>query len=270
MVTGGTGLIGKILVNSLRKRSCELTLLVRENYVSNDDHKHEKLHFIRGDITDRESLVKVVNGFDTVVHLAASLRMFEKHHELEKTNVDGLRNILYTYCSSGRPVNFIFASSIDAVVRNSDYAASKRKGEQIIRQFARKHPMFNYAILRIGNVYHEKKGGYEKMLTDLMKTDYWKASLIYHLLPNKKIYPIAIDKLTKKINAIVFSQKSDQVVNLYDRPVQTKETLDKFILEEKLNAPIKIPFSKLMLASWLFLGKLLKRGDLLIYFALEK
>ena len=108
------------------------------------------------------------------------------------------------------------------------------------------------------------------MLTDLMKTDYWKASLIYHLLPNKKIYPIAIDKLTKKINAIVFSQKSDQVVNLYDRPVQTKETLDKFILEEKLNAPIKIPFSKLMLASWLFLGKLLKRGDLLIYFALEK
>ena len=69
LVTGATGFIGSHLCENLVKRGYSVTCLVRDTsnlkWIENLD-----LTFVRGDCTDRKSLLNAVHDFDYVLHLA--------------------------------------------------------------------------------------------------------------------------------------------------------------------------------------------------------
>ena len=71
LVTGGTGFVGLHLVRELARRGDELRLLVRDqsNTASLDGIEWERAE---GDVTDRDSVRKAMQGVGRVFHVAGS------------------------------------------------------------------------------------------------------------------------------------------------------------------------------------------------------
>ena len=78
VVTGATGHVGANLVRALIDKGRPVRSLVHVNHRAIDGLDTE---IVRGDVCDRESLVRAFEGSDVVYHLAAciSLNSFQKH-----------------------------------------------------------------------------------------------------------------------------------------------------------------------------------------------
>jgi len=92
-VTGGTGFIGTKLVNALVARGHTVRCLSRS--ASNKEGlSHERISFVPGDILDRASLEKGMQGCSQVYHLAAYAKNWAKDpKEFFRLNVDGMQNV---------------------------------------------------------------------------------------------------------------------------------------------------------------------------------
>jgi len=94
LVTGASGQIGSELIPRLR------SLYGKENVIASDlrDPIVDDGLFIRLDVTDAESIVKIVNEYDVdaIIHLAALLSASgeQRPHLAWKINISGLYNIL--------------------------------------------------------------------------------------------------------------------------------------------------------------------------------
>ena len=110
LVTGATGLVGTGLLRELSLWPYNVTVLVRNR---GDVAKFRKqgLKVILGDIIEADSLAKFRSHFDLVFHLAAAIRQFEKDGQLQKTNIDGLKNVLDAFCSHGKKTLLILLAS---------------------------------------------------------------------------------------------------------------------------------------------------------------
>jgi nucleoside-diphosphate-sugar epimerase len=102
LVTGASGRIGRHLVTSLLKNRDELKVLVKERMVNN-----ENVEVFYGNLLDKESLKKAVEGADVVFHLAAMTDYLSPKDEMYKVNVIGTQNLLDV--SKGK--KFIYLSS---------------------------------------------------------------------------------------------------------------------------------------------------------------
>ena len=252
LVTGATGIVGTGLLRELSRRPYAATVLIR-NKKDASRFRRRGLRVILGDITKADSLAHLRSHFDIVFHLAAAKRMFEKNHELEHNNINGLKNVLEVFCSSGKETLFVFASSIDARVRNSDYARTKLMGEKIVKSFVQKHPWTKFINVRIGNVNFSNLDGHQG----------WRGSLLYHELGNKNLYPVKLERLSKKMVDLIQKAKLfGKTIEIFDRKVRVADLIKK--------PPTKQKFGHLILSIWSFFGKLTKRADLLVYLQSEK
>jgi nucleoside-diphosphate-sugar epimerase len=151
LVTGGSGFIGKHLVKQLVKKS-KVRCLVRKN--SNTDGL-EGTELVYGELTDKSSLDKAVDGVDVVYHLGAVLGSKGESRELIwDVNVNGTRNILDA-CYNAKIKKFIHFSTFlvygytkepanEEMLYKADttfYGVSKRESEIIVREFAREKNM---------------------------------------------------------------------------------------------------------------------------------
>jgi dihydroflavonol-4-reductase len=101
-VTGATGFVGGELVKQLLGRGHQVVALVRAP---------EKATFLQalgvemhaGDITDRASLRRPMEGVDGVFHVAAWYKVGVRNAEAERINVDGTRHVLDTMRELGIP-----------------------------------------------------------------------------------------------------------------------------------------------------------------------
>jgi dihydroflavonol-4-reductase len=145
-VTGGTGFIGTRLVECLAQTDHELVCLARK---SSDVSTLKKLGvtIAAGDVTDKESLLKGMQGCDWVANLA-NLFVFWVPEEQVYTdvNVEGTRNVMESALETG--ISKIVHVSTAAVwgktdhwpitettpvgaQRASQYARTKYEGDQI-------------------------------------------------------------------------------------------------------------------------------------------
>jgi len=102
-VTGATGFIGMRLVQALAERGQRVRALSRRDRVDPppgfDRHRleplqHELVEFVRGDITDRDSLVRGMEGCNRVFHLAAYAKNWASDPQtFYRINVEGLENV---------------------------------------------------------------------------------------------------------------------------------------------------------------------------------
>jgi nucleoside-diphosphate-sugar epimerase len=110
-VTGSTGFIGTALVNELVQRGHSVRALARE--ASNTDGlAHERISIVRGNIMDRESLVRGMQGCTQVYHLAAYAKNWARDPStFFRLNVDGTKNVFLAAQDAGVR-RIVFTSTI--------------------------------------------------------------------------------------------------------------------------------------------------------------
>jgi len=93
-VTGASGFVGSHLVRLLCDRGERVRILLRSQFKPEILNNLE-LETVTGDLRNRSSLEKFVEGASTLYHVAADYRLWSDNpQELYDSNVDGTRNIL--------------------------------------------------------------------------------------------------------------------------------------------------------------------------------
>ena len=188
LVTGGAGFIGKHLVLSLLNNGDSVTIF--DNLSKGTEEKINFLKtkgakFVKGDITDYESLCSVMmDGIDSVVHLAAKTGVVDSVKYPEEThhiNVTGTVRILRA-CVEKNVNNIVIASSgavygeskklpLSEELPNiplSPYGASKICAEKYVQAFSNSYGI-NGISLRFSNVYGEGQSkDYAGVITKFM------------------------------------------------------------------------------------------------------
>lgn len=155
LVTGANGFAGSHLVEALLKRGYEVICLVRKtsnlSFLSGLE-----IEYRYGDVTDIESLRKVLEGVDFIFHLAGLTKAKNKE-DYFKANARGTKNLMQT-CLESNPYikKFIYVSSQAAVgpckdffplnenakcEPITDYGRSKLQGEKEVLSFKNKLPI---------------------------------------------------------------------------------------------------------------------------------
>lgn len=92
-VTGGTGMVGRFLIDALLKEGHEIRALVRPNSdLSLLDQT--KIEIVRGDLSIAGKWMDAINGCDIVFHVAALMRDWGPKDEFVKHNIVATENIL--------------------------------------------------------------------------------------------------------------------------------------------------------------------------------
>ena len=97
MITGGAGFLGINLVRYLLDRGHSVVSL---DIAPFDYPEKSRVKVITGDIRDRSSVDRAMEGVDIVVHTAAALPLY-KPEDIFSTDIDGTRNVLQSALEHG-------------------------------------------------------------------------------------------------------------------------------------------------------------------------
>jgi len=119
-ITGGTGFIGRKLIERLSLGGEALHLLVRSQSNIANLERTENIHFFYGDVTEENSISSGMKGCDKVYHLAAYARnwSFDKD-QYYKVNVTGAMNI-FEAALKNKVEKVVFTSSCVTLGPSSD------------------------------------------------------------------------------------------------------------------------------------------------------
>ena len=115
LITGAGGFIGSHLVDSQLKRGYHVRGVDLHLDLLRHQIAHPRLEVICGDISDRESLQKLVRGIDIVYHLASAhldVSLSEAHYR--RVNVDASRSLLEAARNAGVK-RFVHCSSVGVI-----------------------------------------------------------------------------------------------------------------------------------------------------------
>lgn len=109
LVTGSTGRVGLHLVNALLTKKERVRILVRKNSKI-QKFKEKNAEIFYGDLLDKASLEKALNGVDVVYHLAAVVGYLPPKKLVYNVNVVGTKN-LFDAVNKNKVKKVIFLSS---------------------------------------------------------------------------------------------------------------------------------------------------------------
>ena len=98
LVTGGGGFLGGAIVRRLRARGDRVTVLGRGDY---PELAELGVRVLKGDVRDRATLAKAVEGADVVFHVAAKTGIVGDFREFWTVNVEGTRHVVEACRSTG-------------------------------------------------------------------------------------------------------------------------------------------------------------------------
>jgi nucleoside-diphosphate-sugar epimerase len=154
-VTGATGFIGTHLIERLKRGGASVRALTRTARASQRDD----VAWVKGDLATGVGVERLVDGADMVIHCAGAVRG-ARPADFDDINVDGTRRLVDAAQRSG-VTRLLSVSSLAArEPRLSMYAASKRRGEDIV-----KNDRLAWTIIRPPAVY----GPGDKELLPLFK-----------------------------------------------------------------------------------------------------
>jgi len=169
-LTGATGFIGGAIAHRLRAANWKIRALVRPTS-SRERLAGIGLHWIEGDLSDLESLRRLVLGADAVVHCAGAVRGGSSDY-FNRVNRYGVSRLMQAATEQVPAPRFLLISSVAAREPHiSPYAASKRQGEEELAAGAGE---MQWAALRPSVVY----GPRDKELLPLLRWMYRGIALV--------------------------------------------------------------------------------------------
>src|SRR4051812_37125364 len=124
-LTGGTGFVGSHVAETLRGNGHTVRCLARPN---SDTAFLRTIgcEIVPGDLTDKETLAKAVEGADYVIHGAARVGDWGRVEESRQVNVEGLRHLLDA--CKGKPLKrFVHVSSLGVYEARHHYGTDERE-----------------------------------------------------------------------------------------------------------------------------------------------
>ncbi|MBD3321973.1 MAG: NAD-dependent epimerase/dehydratase family protein [Chitinivibrionales bacterium] len=155
LITGGTGVMGSVLVKRLAAsgKKCRVLTLPGDPYVFRLAGCDVEIRY--GDISRPETVVGLCDGISTVYHLAAIIIAWDTSL-FEKINVLGTKNVLAEAQKSGVE-HLVYISSASIIYpKPTTYSLSKRRCEELVRNSG-----IEYTIIRPTLVYDKRAGAEE-------------------------------------------------------------------------------------------------------------
>ncbi|MFL5639422.1 MAG: NAD-dependent epimerase/dehydratase family protein [Gemmatimonadaceae bacterium] len=247
LVTGGTGVIGQAAVPELLRQGHTIRILSR-NAVEGARQWPDGVEVWPSSVAEPNTLRGCAEGCDIVLHVAGIMEESPPLLTYESVNVAGTRAIVHEAerCRVGR---FIFVSSLGAEAGTSPYHRSKRRAEEIVRNFAG-----GWIILRPGNVYGPGDEVISLILT-MVRT--------LPLVPvigngDDKFQPIWVEDLAAAISESV--RRTDLHGRVLELASEEKTTLNEML--DKLSditgrSPARIPIPSFLASAGVSMANLL-------------
>jgi len=148
-LTGATGFVGAAVAKRLTAAGHRIQALVRPASI----HKKPTdtaADWIEGDLDDGQSLCRLVEGADAVIHCAGTVRGSTRE-QFNRVNAEGLAHLVRATVNQQPIPRVLLISSLAARQPHlSHYAASKRQGETVLAQ---QSPQLTWTIYRPCAVY---------------------------------------------------------------------------------------------------------------------
>lgn len=123
LITGGTGNLGKVIVNFLIKNGLKVSVLTSHEEISNST----SINFIKGDLTNKESLIDLKNKFDIIIHCASNAL------DSDIVDIKGSQNLLDTVVQDNIK-HFIYISIVGVDKSSFKYYQNKYSVENFIKK----------------------------------------------------------------------------------------------------------------------------------------
>lgn len=116
LVTGGSGFLGRYLVEQLLERGDQVRVLCRH-----PDPALEALgvDVVQGDVADKAAVLLATCGVERVFHVAAKVGFWGRYADFHRTNVTGTRHVIDA-CLDNGVQRLIYTSSPSVTMNNVD------------------------------------------------------------------------------------------------------------------------------------------------------
>ena len=144
-VAGGTGFVGKHLLESIQDSGTQIRCLVRDKGKS---EWIEALGFetVEGDLADPDSLKGQMDGADTLVHLVGIIKE-EGSATFHSVHVEGTQNLVNEAIASGVKQIF-YQSALGADLHSPyKYCSTKAQAEEIVKSSSIPYTIFRPSLI---------------------------------------------------------------------------------------------------------------------------
>ena len=195
-LTGATGFVGTHLVKSLTDAGWQVRALTRRPTTT--PSQSPAVTWIRGNLEDSEALTDLLTNADAVIHCAASIKAIDAAG-FYRDNAEGTERLAKIAASRQNPPRFLYISSVAARHPEvSDYAGSKRAGEEILGKLSDR---LHWVAIRPGAVY----GPGDKETLTMFKM----AAAGFAALPGKGTGRVSLIHVSDLVAAIVTLLEAD-------------------------------------------------------------
>lgn len=162
LIIGGTGTIGKSLVNHILKEEPNvIRIFSRDEYkqfiLQNElEQESEKMRFLIGDVRNYDRVVSAMADIDYVFNVAAMKHVPSceyNPYEAVLTNITGTYNVIKAAIAQGIK-KVVFTSSDKAISPTNAYGATKLMAERLITsaEYSKGNSKTVFSSVRFGNV----------------------------------------------------------------------------------------------------------------------
>jgi NADH dehydrogenase len=239
-ITGGTGFVGRPIVEELQNRGHELVALVRR--IGSVPGAGE----ILGDVTRPETFpLEKLAGCQAAIHLVGIIREFpQKGITFKRVHVDGTRNVLEA-CQKAGITRFLHQSALGWGYRSGAlYQRTKARAEELV-----KSSKLNWTIFRPSTILGQD-GEFTKMMQGMIRLG---------IIPlpgngNSLMEPVTVSTVAQAFaNALERDTSISKIYDLGGDTVSYRLLLNKIASQNDRNPVfVKIPQRPLsVLAGWL-------------------
>lgn len=161
LVIGGTGTVGRGLINELVKQNPKvIRIFSRDEYkqyiMENELNDSSQFRYLIGDVRDYDRLERAMNDIDIVFNLAAMKHVPACEYnptEAIRTNITGMENVIKAAISNDVEC-VIFTSSDKAINPSNTYGATKLLAEKLVQSanFSKGESKTKFVAVRFGNI----------------------------------------------------------------------------------------------------------------------
>jgi uncharacterized protein YbjT (DUF2867 family) len=162
-VTGGTGFVGKYIVQYLLERGYEPVVLVKDkNSLKKLGFYADRLHCVYGSVQDIDSLERGMSGCGAVIHLVGIIREVGSN-TFESVHYQGTKNVIEAAKSSGIKRFIHMSAEGTRSTAKSRYHKTKFKAEEYLKSSG-----LNYTIFRPSMLFGREDKNFN-ILADLIR-----------------------------------------------------------------------------------------------------